>query len=123
MNSINLVGRLVNDPDLVTLPGSEKLASNFRIAVKRPHTKDKSDFFNCVAFGKTGETISQCFTKGNQISITGYATTRNYEDKNKIKRSVTTFVAESFGFIDPKGKDTKIYEDTTPIDEELEPFI
>lgn len=72
MNKVVLIGRLTKDPELKYTPGDGTAICRITVAVARAFKKDETDFINCVAFGKTGETIAQYFTKGRQIALAGY---------------------------------------------------
>lgn len=63
MNKVILIGRLTKDPELRFTAGSGMAVSRFTVAVNRQFKKDETDFINCVAFGKTAETISQYLTR------------------------------------------------------------
>ena len=68
MNKIELMGRLVADVELKK--ASKKEGSDyarFTLAVPRKNVKDKTDFINCVAFGKLAEVISKYCKKGQRI--------------------------------------------------------
>lgn len=70
MNSVNMVGRLTADLELKTK--GQNSYCQFSIAVDRGVSKEKiTDFFNCVAFNKTAEILSQYVKKGDQIAISG----------------------------------------------------
>ena len=81
------------------LPGDGKAVCKFKLAVKREFTKDKSDFINCVSWGKTGETIAQYLTKGRQLAVTGSIRTGSYDAQDGTKRYTTDVIVESFEFI------------------------
>lgn len=100
MNCINIIGRLTKDPEL-KFGQSGTAYAKFSIAVPRKMDKDKADFFNCVAFKKTAETIANYFRKGNQIGITGNLQINEYEVNGEKKKSVDIFV-ESITFLDKK---------------------
>ena len=74
MNSIILMGRLTGDPELRVIQGNSELTvTRFSIAVNRKYKaaneeKPKTDFFSCVAWGKTGEFINKYFKKGNRLT-------------------------------------------------------
>ena len=78
MNKVILIGRLTKDPELRYAAGSGTAVCRFTVAINRQFKKDETDFINCVAFGKTGETITQ------------YLTTKRY---------TTDVAVESFEFI------------------------
>lgn len=99
MNKVILLGRLTKDPDLRFAAGSGKGVCKFSIAVTRQFNRDEADFLNCVAFGKTAETIAQYMTKGSQISIVGNIRTGSYDAQDGTKRYTTDIVIESFEFV------------------------
>lgn len=103
MNKVVLIGRLTKDPELRFAVGSGTAVSRFTVAVNRQFKRDETDFINCVAFGKTAETISQYFTKGRQIAISGHIQTGSYEAQDGTKRYTTDVVVESFDFIESSG--------------------
>lgn len=106
MNKVILIGRLTKDPELRFAAGSGTAVCRFSIAVTRPFKKEETDFINCVAFGKTGETIAQHLIKGKQIAVTGNIRTGSYEAQDGTKRYTTDVAVESFEFIGPKDKNT-----------------
>lgn len=99
MNKVILLGRLTKDPDLRFAAGSGKGVCKFSIAVTRQFKRDEADFINCIAFGKTAETIAQYMTKGSQISIVGNIRTGSYDAQDGTKRYTTDVVIESFEFV------------------------
>ena len=135
MNKVILIGRLTKDPDLRFGQGSGKAIVRFTLAVNRTMKKDEADFINCIAFGKTGETIAQYLTKGRSLAITGNIRTGSYDAKDGIKRYTTDVIVESFEFIND-GKRNEVnngqanrfdtansqfndsYEDMMPIDDD-----
>lgn len=98
MNKVILIGRLTKDPELRYAPGTGTGVSRFTVAVNRRKKEDGADFINCVAFGKTAETISQYLTKGRQIAITGSIRTGSY-DKDGVKHYTTDVAVDGFEFI------------------------
>lgn len=104
MNKVILIGRLTKDPELRFAAGSGTAVCKFSIAVTRPFKKDETDFINCVAFGKTGETIAQHLIKGKQIAVTGSIRTGSYEAQDGTKRYTTDVALDGFEFIGPKDK-------------------
>lgn len=103
MNKVVLIGRLTKDPELRFAAGSGNAVSRFSVAVTRQFKKEETDFINCVAFGKTAETISQYLTKGSQIALTGSIRTGSYDAQDGTKRYTTDVAVDSFEFIGSKG--------------------
>ena len=99
MNKVILIGRLTKDPELRYAAGSGTAVCRFTVAINRQFKKDETDFINCVAFGKTGETIIQYLTKGRQIAVTGSIRTGSYDAQDGTKRYTTDVMVESFEFI------------------------
>ena len=99
MNKVILIGRLTKDPDLNFAAGVGTAVCRFTLAVPRPFKKDETDFINCIAFGKTGETIAQYITKGRQLAATGSIRTGSYDAKDGTKRYATDIIIDSFEFI------------------------
>ena len=102
MNKVVLIGRLTRDPELRVAAGSGTAVNRFSVAVNRQFKKDETDFINCIAFGKTAETISKYLTKGRQIALTGSIRTGSYEAQDGTKRYTTDVVVDSFEFIGAK---------------------
>ncbi len=83
MNNVSIIGRLTATPELKTTP-SGKSVTSFTLAVKRPRSKDETDFITCVAWNQTAEFICKYFVKGQAIGITGSIQSRTYtKDDNK----------------------------------------
>lgn len=103
MNIGGITGHLTRDPEL-RRTGDGNAVTSFCVAVKRPYSKDKTDFIDCVAWDKIAEFVSKYFFKGSGISVDGFYTTRNWEDKDGIKRKSTELVASSIGFMGGKSE-------------------
>ena len=76
MNNVNLVGRLVKEPELKYGKDGKAILKN-SVAVSR--NKEQSDFINIVAFGKTAELIAEYHSKGDLIALSGAIWTGSYE--------------------------------------------
>ena len=101
MNIGGITGNLTRDPEL-RRTGDGKAVASFCVAVKRPYTKDKTDFIDCVAWDKIAEFVSKYFAKGSGITVDGFYTTRTWEDKDGNKRKSTELTASSVGFMGSK---------------------
>jgi len=103
MNSVNIMGRLARDPEVKQ---TEKTAiCGFAVGFNDPYNKDKSNFIDCVAFGKTAETIGEYLKKGDPILITGRLQQDKWVAKDGSNRSKIVLNCERFSFV-PKSKDT-----------------
>ena len=101
VNLCILAGRLTRNPELKYTP-SGKAVCEFSIAVNRYGKDDEADFFDCVAWEKKAEAISQHFTKGKPIFIEGSARMERWETKEGQKRSKIKFNVFQFQFVGPK---------------------
>ena len=101
MNSIVLLGRTTSAIELKSTTSGKSVAS-FSLAVKRPFTKDTTDFINIVAWDKQAEVLSKHVSKGTMICIRGYLQIRNWTDANGNKRYATEVVASEVSFVESK---------------------
>ena len=110
MNNVNLVGRLVRDPELkYGKDGKAILKSS--IAVSR--NKEQSDFINIVAFGKTAELIAEYHEKGDLIAVSGAIWTGSYE-KEGVKVYTFEVCVNQITFVKSTGKkETKQDDDSS----------
>ena len=120
MNKLFLSGRLVANPEVRYTQTNNTLVATFRLAVNRKMEKDKADFFNIVAYGKTGEFASKYFKKGLLVIVTGRVQTRNYEDKDGKTTYVTEVIAEEVEFGESKKEEKQA--DFTPVTDADLPF-
>lgn len=79
-----MFGRLTKDVELKQSKAG-KAFCNFSVAVNRAFEKDKADFFQCMAFGKTAEYIDKYASKGSQILVEGSVQIDEYEGKYYTK--------------------------------------
>ena len=101
MNSVNMIGRLTNDPELRrTQTGTA--CCGFSLAVKRPKVKDTTDFHNFVVWQQGAEYLSQYGHKGDLVGVTGYLTTREWTDKDGNKHKVTEVTCDSVELLSSK---------------------
>lgn len=97
MNNCIFVGRMASEVTVRT-SNSGTLVANFRFAVQRPYTKDKVDFFNLTAFGKTADAIERYVSKGDQIAVECSAQADEYTDRDGNKRYAVSFIVNRFDF-------------------------
>lgn len=107
MNSVNILGRICNGLELKYTPNKHTVLS-FRIAVPRNYVKKgeerESDFISCIAWQSTAEFIFKYFAKGDPIAVTGQLHSRDYTDKNNVKRYVTEVYITEASFAGSKKK-------------------
>lgn len=104
MNSVNLTGRLVRDPE-VRYADSGTTIARFTLAVDRRFKQESgpsADFVGCIAFGKSAEFIEKWFSKGNKMELSGRIQAGSYENKEGTRVYTTDAVAENVGFAESK---------------------
>lgn len=106
MNSIILLGRTTNSIELKQTQAGKSVAT-FSLAVKRPFTKDTTDFHNIVCWDRQAELVSKYVNKGDQVCIRGYITTRTWEDNQGNKRHATEVVADEITFVGKNATEPK----------------
>jgi len=107
MNRVILVGRLARDPELRYTPSNVATCS-FTIAVERPFKNPTSgekeaDFIPVVVWRNQAENVNKFTKKGSLVGVEGRIQTRNYDDKDGIRKYVTEVVADNVTFLDSKG--------------------
>ena len=84
------MGRLTRDPEVRYTQTNNTRVASFSLAVNRRFTRQgeerQADFFNVVAWNKTGEFCSKYFKKGQQVGVIGRLLTAK-----KIKRPSDEF--------------------------------
>jgi single-strand DNA-binding protein len=100
LNKVILIGNLTRDPE-TTFSKSGKPITKFGIANNQRLGKDKekANFFDCVAFGQTAETIGKYLTKGRQILVEGSLAQSTWETKEGQKRNKVEIIVDRFDFM------------------------
>lgn len=103
MNRIQITGRATADFEVKTTQNNIAVCS-FSLAVKRPRTKDTTDFINCTAWRQGAEFLGKYAKRGDMIGVTGTLTSRSFEDKNGNKRTAWEVVADDVEILSSKGQ-------------------
>lgn len=115
MNSVQLTGRLTNDPEIIYGNNGSTVAK-FSLAVNRRYKQEgqpDADFIRCVAFGKTAEFIEKYFTKGRKMDLNGRIQTGSYTKEDGTKVFTTEVVVENVEFGESKSA-TSTNNETSP---------
>ena len=84
MNSITITGNLTRDAELRSLNDGTAVLS---FAVADNQGKDKTAiFWSCSLFGRRAESLAQYLTKGQQVTVIGTVSEREWSDKEGNKR-------------------------------------
>lgn len=106
MNKIILIGNISKEPQMSTVGQNQTVKCAFSIAVNRKFKAQDgtypTDFFNCVAWGKTAQFIGNYFHNGNKIALTGSMQNRSYQDQNGVTKYITECIVEDAEFVEKK---------------------
>jgi single-strand DNA-binding protein len=80
MNSITITGNLGKDAETRFTPNGDPVAS-FSVADSQGQNKP-AIWWNCALFGKRAESLAPYLVKGQQVTVIGQVTEREYTDKN-----------------------------------------
>ena len=109
LNRVIIMGRLTRDPELRYTNSNIPVAS-FTVAVDRDFA-DRStgerptDFINAVAWRQTGEFVSNYFSKGSMIVVSGRLQIREYTDREGKRRTAAEVVADTVYFGESKRRE------------------
>lgn len=103
MNKIMITGRITHHPELKTTNNDVSVCS-FSLAVKRPRTKDTTDFVNCTVWRQGADYITTYAKKGDMLGVVGVLTSRSFEDKNGNKRTAWEVQADEVEILSSKGQ-------------------
>jgi single-strand DNA-binding protein len=126
INNVVIAGILTRDPELKYLPSGSALC-NFSLALNKKYKKQSGEqieevsFINCVAFGKTGENISQYMSKGEQLAIQGELKQERWEDTNGNKRNAIKVVTRIATFLNNSADKTATSQAQQPTQAAAEP--
>jgi single-strand DNA-binding protein len=109
MNRVYMIGRLTRDVDLRYTNNGTPVAS-FSIANNRLYKKDQEkiedvSYFNCIAWSKLGELVSQYCSKGSRLAIDGRLQQRRWRDSNDNLRHTIEVVVDNLQFLDSAKKE------------------
>lgn len=108
MNNCIFIGRLGHDVSLRY--AQDRAVGTFSVALdngKDEHgNKRNPTWINCVAFGRTAETIERFFKKGSRIGIITHARENVYRTNdnngNEVEKRRIEFIIDKFDFVDDR---------------------
>ena len=121
MNTVILIGRLGQDPEVRYTPSGKAVAS-FSLATKEYN--NETEWHRIEAWEKTAELCGEYLQKGREVAITGRLKTDSWEDQEGNKRYKTKVVAYQVEFLGKKGSDQNKKTDAPPMpgDDDEIPF-
>ena len=110
VNTVILIGRLGRDPELRYTPSGAAVCS-FSIATDESYTDregqkvERTEWHNVVMYQKLGELAHQYLKKGGQVYIEGSIRSREYTDKENVKRKVFEIIGNEMTLLGSKPRD------------------
>lgn len=109
INRVIIIGRMTRDSELKYTPSGTAVAS-FSLANNRSYSqggekKDQVSYFDCVAWSKLGEIITEYVKKGKMIAVEGKLQQRRWKDQDGNSKSKVEIVVENFQFLSPGQKE------------------
>ena len=107
VNKVILVGNLGRDPELKHLPSGQAICQ-FSIATSESYTdkagqkQEKTEWHRIVAWEKLAEVCGKYLGKGSKVYVEGKLQTREWDDKDGVKRYQTEIVAREVKFLSEK---------------------
>lgn len=108
LNKIMLIGNLGKDPEM-SYTSAGKAVTKFTLAVNRRtkgadgERREETQWFNVVAWERLAETINSFCHKGSKVYIEGRLGSREYTDKEGVKRTAWEVTAMELELLTPKG--------------------
>lgn len=103
-NKVMLMGNLGADPEMRYTQGGNAVA-NFRIATTERwknadgEPQEKTEWHRIVVWGKQAEACGEHLRRGRAVFVEGSLQTREWEDKEGIKRWTTEVKADRVQFV------------------------
>lgn len=119
VNKAIILGRLGKDPEVKYTPSGTAVA-NFSVATsekwkgKDGKEQERTEWHRIVVWQKLAELCGEYLVKGAQAYIEGRIQTRDWEDKDGVKRYVTEIVADKIQFLGSKTSSSRPPAPTEP---------
>ncbi|RCH56704.1 single-stranded DNA-binding protein [Mucilaginibacter hurinus] len=100
-NCVRLIGNLGTDPEVRVFDNNRKLV-RLSIATNESYKNEKGEkvtetqWHHLTLWGAQASLAEQYLRKGDEVSVAGKLATRNYNDKDGVKRYVTEVVVNEF---------------------------
>ena len=105
LNRVMLLGRLTRDPEVRTTP-TGKTVANIGVATGRVWfdaagaKQEKTEFSNCVLWGKLADIAGQYLSKGRRVYVEGRLETRDWTGQDGVKRYRTEVIVSNLIMLD-----------------------
>ena len=113
MQKIMIIGNVTKQPENKNGVVKFGVAVNERYKSKTGEQVEKTEFFNCVVFGKRAETAERYITKGMKIHVEGKQETNEHEGKRYV-----SLIVSNFEFLS-KSEQSSQQGDAMPFDDDI----
>ena len=111
MNSVALVGRLTDDPEVKESADGIK-RTVVTIAVSRDYKNSdgiyETDFIRCVLWNGIASATKNYCHKGDIVGVRGKIQTRKYENAEKETKYITEVIVDKVSFLSGNSKDDEL---------------
>ena len=104
LNKVMIIGNLGRDPELRTTEGGQSVAT-LNVATtdtwvdKSGNKQERTEWHRVVVWGRQGENAAKYLKKGRSVYVEGRLQTREYTDKEGVKKYATDIVADTVQFL------------------------
>jgi single-strand DNA-binding protein len=107
VNKVILIGNLGKDPEIRYLEGNLakvkfSLATSENYKDKNGNKVEHTEWHHIVLWGGLAESAEKILKKGMQIYLEGKIQTRDWNDKQCIKKNITEIIVESYQILQKK---------------------
>ena len=112
LNKVLLIGRLGKDPEIRYTPEGSPVAS-FSLATSENWTdkngtrQERTEWHNIVAWNKLADICKQFLSKGRQVYIEGRIQSREYTDREGVKKRITEIIASQMVMLGSRPQGTE----------------
>lgn len=111
MNKVMLIGNVGKEPEIKYVDAGVCVASVTLATTERGYklqngteVPERTEWHNIVLWRGLAEIVEKYVHKGDKLFVEGQIHTRNYEDRNGVRRYVTEIWAESLEMLSPKAQ-------------------
>lgn len=110
VNKVILIGRLGKDPELRYTPNGAAVC-NFSLATDESYNdrdgnkQERTEWHNIVVYAKLAEIAHQYLKKGSQVYVEGSIRSREYTDRENVRRRATEIIVAEFTMLGSKPRE------------------
>lgn len=97
MNTITIIGRLGQDPELRFTKDGRAVAEWSVATTRKINDNEETTWHRCVAFGDNAEHYVSSFAKGRRVIVIGRYSTKEYTKKDGTKATRSEVIVDEAG--------------------------